>query len=549
MIIVSAYLKWSLVLRKKVLSAAFLLILVVTGVYAHTYTIRNYSFEVIGKTKQFVLREAVGEPGDETFPGIAELEDFLDGKRRILVNKRLFKEVSYTYETVVSGDDSSDVFVTFHIEDAKSFIIVPFPKYDSNYGFSLKLKAKDSNFMGTFTTVNADAEYSQRNNTFEEGVFDWDVSFDDLRIGKARLSVGQYGVIDLLDNGKNRIGLGASASDIAIGDVLDLKGGFSLAFAPVATSDDGHWGLHTVSGSAGAAFRGERLSGASVATSVTYTVPTKLLSTGSSFSYYVWKGLKSDIELKTEHYTNETRLHLISIGTGLSHEITISDSLYVNPDFSFYFEYNLAGDIQDPYFRLSIPASLSNVNWIDNNFREGFSLDLSFTDSFHLLYEGKKNFVALDGSLAVHYPVTSWFNPSMRGVFILANSLMEINNGDAFSWNMRGIRNDNETINMSRTFAMTLNLDFMVNFIRINGFCHTYAIPFMDFFFGSSENGKMDHLMTVGAEGIVVLDNYPGYPVRGSLGFNAQDLVSWLKGNIDFSDVEYELYIGLYFLY
>ena len=62
-------------------------------------------------------------------------------------------------------------------------------------------------------------------------------------------------------------------------------------------------------------------------------------------------------------------------------------------------------------------------------------------------------------------------------------------------------------------------------------------------------DGSFEKLVTVGAEGIVILDSHPSYPIRGSLGFNAEHLSEFLQGDREMSDVEFELFIGLYFLY
>ena len=96
---------------------------------------------------------------------------------------------------------------------------------------------------------------------------------------------------------------------------------------------------------------------------------------------------------------------------------------------------------------------------------------------------------------------------------------------------------------------MILNLDMLFNFIRISDFCSTYAVPFMDIFVGSNDDDGLDTMVTIGGEGIIVLDDYPSFPIRGSLGFNAKDLMNWMRGEIGLTDVEFELFIGLHYFY
>jgi len=50
---------------------------------------------------------------------------------------------------------------------------------------------------------------------------------------------------------------------------------------------------------------------------------------------------------------------------------------------------------------------------------------------------------------------------------------------------------------------------------------------------------------TIGFEGYGILDKFPSYPIRASLGFNFDDLVQHLAGEIGFNDIEMELTIGM----
>ena len=120
---------------------------------------------------------------------------------------------------------------------------------------------------------------------------------------------------------------------------------------------------------------------------------------------------------------------------------------------------------------------------------------------------------------------------------------------------IRCIRQDNSIVNIDliprRKFAVACNMDFMMNFIEIKDFCRSYVIPFVDFLVvgGAGNDTSYKKLTTVGLEGVVILDNHPSYPIRGSLGFNLKDLLRLAKGQIKLSEVEYELFIGMGFFY
>ncbi len=533
----------------KRLFAILAFVLVVAQLFAATYTIRSYTFDVQGKTKEDSLEEFIGE-ADVSFESEEKLKAFLDEKRQLLLNLRVFHIVEYTYEARPNGTGEFFVNVTFHITDASTFLAIPYPKYDSNYGLSLKLKAKDSNLFGTFTTLDSTLAFTQRNNSFQDGLLEWDFSVDELRIKDAKLSVSHIGAMDFQSWTSSYLGASTSFSNVHFWDIA-MNGSFTFKFAPKADEKNSPWGLKTIGGSLGFSFENPKLRSASLSSSVEYDFTAEKLTTDTTFSYkydHAW-GITSDTNLYTLDYKNSASGSYVRFGTGASRPFSFDKGSFT-PSVMVYvrFYYNLQE--VDPYYVITLPISYGRVDWVDNNFRKGYKLSLTATDTFHLEnIENHHHTLSLSGYAEGHYPLTSWFNPSARVNFGLNNDGWSVNSGLAYSWNMRGIRDDNPTINSYRKFAMSFNLDLMVNFIRINGLCKTYATPFMDFFMGSDGNGGFDKLMTVGAEGIVILDSHPSYPIRGSLGFNAADLLSWAKGEIGLTDVEWELFIGLYFLY
>lgn len=553
--------------------------------FASTYRVRSYSFES-KKTTHAVLAEFVGAPG-AVFESEEDMVEFLAEKRQLLYNMRIFYDVLYTYELYESGPDMFDADVVFHVSDAKTFLIVPFPKYDSNYGLSLKLKAKDTNFLGTFTNLDANIEYSQRNNSFEDGRLDWDFTVDSLRIKDAKLSFSQYGVLDFLTWSDSKAGLSANVSNVKIGNV-GLNGSIAFNLGPIGGDKSDKWSLRNIemtlgtsvdfdsiglsnsakftmvpvdfgeiymvvpeelSDTATISFKNPKLNNATAGTTITYNFLSELFKTDSYFSFKFdnFYGITTKVYLYTEQTGFINGLSLIRPGAGVSKSFLLFEKLSFNPSVDIYFPYTFATQTVDPYVVTTLPFSYGRIDWVENNFRTGVVFSLSMTDTYYL--SSGYNRISILGGATVHYPLTSWFNPSARIDFKYSNELLEINKEGSYSWRMRGIRDVNDKINAYRTFGMVLNMDLMFNFIRVNDFCSTYAIPFMDLFVGSNPDGSFDKLITVGGEGIIILDSHPSYPIRGSLGFNAEDLVCWMKGEKEFSEVEFELFIGLYFLY
>ncbi|HNZ94646.1 MAG TPA: hypothetical protein PKN79_02415, partial [Sphaerochaeta sp.] len=49
---------------------------------------------------------------------------------------------------------------------------------------------------------------------------------------------------------------------------------------------------------------------------------------------------------------------------------------------------------------------------------------------------------------------------------------------------------------------------------------------------------------TIGLDGWVILNRYPAYPIRASLGLNLEDLRRAVADELSWRDVEWELFIG-----
>ncbi|MGN1163930.1 MAG: hypothetical protein ACI4S4_03885, partial [Candidatus Ornithospirochaeta sp.] len=126
------------------------------NVFAATYVISDYHFVIDGKTQKRVVRDLIVPDGEESFASEEELVAALDGKKQALRNKRLFKSVEYEYTLTEEVDGVIKADVKYLIRDAKTFLFVPYPNYDSNKGTTINAKVRDKNLMGTFATLEGD---------------------------------------------------------------------------------------------------------------------------------------------------------------------------------------------------------------------------------------------------------------------------------------------------------------------------------------------------------------------------------------------------------
>ena len=121
------------------------------------YKIGNIEYVSNGKTNVAALRRNVEINTELTFDTRKELEAYAKNIVQQLQNKRLFDEV--TKESKDNEPDENGIVkvdYTITVTDSKNFMVFPKPNYSSNSGLELKVKLKDSNFLGFMNPLNVD---------------------------------------------------------------------------------------------------------------------------------------------------------------------------------------------------------------------------------------------------------------------------------------------------------------------------------------------------------------------------------------------------------
>jgi len=143
------------------------------------YVIREIEFDVSGQSRPFALISSGNFKEGERIKGKDNLDKYLALKKQLLLNQQVLEEVSIEYFTGESESDGAiPVKLLVHVKDTWNLIVLPYPKYDSNEGFSITLKARDYNFLGTMSALRADLGY--KNNNGEQSVvfsLDSDIPF------------------------------------------------------------------------------------------------------------------------------------------------------------------------------------------------------------------------------------------------------------------------------------------------------------------------------------------------------------------------------------
>jgi hypothetical protein len=135
------------------------------------YVIRDIRYELTGKTRDWAIAFAIGLTHGERFADLPRFEAYLARKRQLLYNQRTLEETGLEYTLgPAEADGFIPVTLTVRAQDTWNLIIFPEPKYDSNdagsdsfpSGFSLTVKARDFNFLGTMAPLRLDMGYRQK---------------------------------------------------------------------------------------------------------------------------------------------------------------------------------------------------------------------------------------------------------------------------------------------------------------------------------------------------------------------------------------------------
>ena len=158
------------------------------------FQITNVQYDIKGMTKQYPLSRAVPIDTVRIFHSHESLQNYIAQLEQRFKNIRTIASVHIHAEYDESGN-AQPIPVTLHIAvtDTWNFIAIPYPSFDSNTGFQMKLKMQDFNFVGTLQPLKTDIVYRATENNqhifsssvnfalpFKAGIFDmlWQSSFE-----------------------------------------------------------------------------------------------------------------------------------------------------------------------------------------------------------------------------------------------------------------------------------------------------------------------------------------------------------------------------------
>lgn len=163
------------------------------SVQKEIYKISDVAYNAQGLTRESALARNIKIEEGKILEGREALDSYILDIKQKLINSRLFDTLDVEYALGEEADDEGALPVSIKVEtiDSKNLLILPYPTYDSNEGFELKIKFNDNNFFGTMSKIAASLRFlferkeNQKNDYVLGGKLEYDLPFS---IGKMEAS-------------------------------------------------------------------------------------------------------------------------------------------------------------------------------------------------------------------------------------------------------------------------------------------------------------------------------------------------------------------------
>ncbi len=394
--------------NKKLLLSFFIVFLIPVSIFAQGYQIQDVSYDITGNTREYPLSQAVEIDQKRIFNSVQDLNTYIADLRVQFQNQRVLEssDVSYTLGSRTS-ENIIPVFVTVTTVDSNNLIIAPYPRYDSNEGFTFKADSKNYNFLGSMQTLDAEIFY------------EWEI--EDPSVAN--------------DVDTHTFGTLASFS-------------YPFAIGPIDSFWNNTLGVSYIIGE---------------------STPNLEYKTGFSARYDITDIIAIQLELEQGIlYDREYDIYgdtfYFSEEVLLSMPITlVKTDNYGNivwtPKISSVFYWDLDGidplneDLYDTTLDMGHSFSLGRVNWVEN-FKDGFSFSLSQTLSLEL----NDRTLYTSGSVSASY-FKAFEHLGIKSQLYAVNI---INTDTELGGRMRGLRNDFVETNS----AIVLNFDLPIRVWR-----------------------------------------------------------------------------------
>lgn len=145
------------------------------SIFSEGYKIEKVDYDLSGITRENSLKSKFPVDTSTVFQSQEDLETYLKDLEKRISNNRIFDWAKVEITSIEHGTEYNIVSILIETDDTWNIIALPYPSYDSNSGFKLKLKVKDYNFMGSMETFDITGNYKFDP---EKKTNDFDISFD-----------------------------------------------------------------------------------------------------------------------------------------------------------------------------------------------------------------------------------------------------------------------------------------------------------------------------------------------------------------------------------
>ncbi len=473
-----------------------------------SYDIKGAGFKILGATKPSILNQKIPVNTKKVFKSREELEIYISNYSQSLESTRAFESFEVSYETSFSDtDEINEITLIVKLEDSHHLVVMPYPKYSSDSGASIKLKIKDTNFLGTLNTFNAEINAKGDDKGFKPGLsLDFDLPF----------SLGNLNCAFVND--------------------------YSLNYVVTDSEDTSGFEWNTKTG-------------------LELSIPFEVLPL--HFGFYQFTGGNLDFKQYGDYaYFTEK----FSLGTSYKiAEFSNFTALSYDPSVSLTWNWDLDGinkendNLSSPTITLSHSLSNGKVTW-NNNFRDGYNISLSNTISYNFHRRDWNPNISLNASYFYNYVTNDqeYFNRYGICANLYAYYYFEIpaNNyckqyDEGIGDRLRGVLNK-DCGSYPAAIVMNFDLphnmfttDFKIDFINFN----MQASPFFDMalVYEKEENrlfNPYDGYYCAGLEFLVYPLKWSSITVRASLGIDlnkAMDCYNFMEA---LSDCK-EIFIGI----
>lgn len=483
-------------------------------VFPQVFQIEKVNYEISGITKQDYLKRKIEFDFQKQFNSEQELLEYLDDIKQKYQNLRLFDKIEFDITNNLNSDNIVLVEVTVMITESKNFVVVPYYKYDSDDGHTIKAKLQDSNFLGKLNEFSSEGFFSikpeKKSVSLKAGAgFEYNLPF-------------YLGILECSWNNAHEI---------------------SYTFG----KNEPEWDLNT-----GLSFR----------------IPFDKLSLNldltqsfvNDFDYAIYHD-----ELHFGQIADFTVPIVLQTISGLG------DILYIP---GVHFEYNWGfekinehdDELISPELLFSHLLSLGRINW-HGNFRKGFS--------FYVKQEAGYNFYKQNMVIGISGELQYFYAWKYAGINARLYGFSYINKNLIIDSRLRGIRENTyfeisglSDINYSSTpIAIILNLDFPIHLLNFD-FSNSNSnllkklnfevqvSPFIDFALLHNRYTQktfdiQDSFICAGIEFTAFPERYKSLQIRASAGFDLSQYIFKDSNNIkwrpNISPYEISFGLGLHF--